>query len=95
MKLYNWDKEDIEDFETAKLTVLTIASCFGTKEIVELLIDHFKVDITETGFLYSNCFLTAVLGGKIETMKYLHSIDDKLVNTSSPKPPISPILVIF
>ena len=42
------------------------------------MITELKVDIRETGYNGRNCFLSAVRGSKIDTMKYLHSIDETL-----------------
>ena len=63
-------------------TALTLASGTGSKEAVEYLITELEVDIHETGFHERNCFLRAAEGGKIETMRYLNSIDKTLSRTS-------------
>ena len=39
---------------------------------------EFKADIHELSFHGTNCFLGASEGGKHDTMKYLHSIDENL-----------------
>ena len=59
-------------------TALTLASEFGSKEIVELLIEEFNADINELGSEGRNCFLCAASGGKLDTMNYLHSKDENL-----------------
>ena len=59
-------------------TALTLASKFGSKETVELLIKEFNADIHELGFNHRNCFLCAAGGDKHETMRFLHSIDGNL-----------------
>merc|ERR1711972_1063132 len=59
-------------------TALTLASRYGSKETVELLIKEFNADIHELGFDGRNCFLMAAEGGKLDSMKYVHSIDKNL-----------------
>ena len=59
-------------------TALTFASCYGSKGSVEYLITELKVDVQETGVNGRNCFMHAAVGGKVDTMRYLHSLDDTL-----------------
>ena len=72
------DEDELKQIKTQKLTALTFASCFGFVEIVKLLVEEFKVDITEIGFEGANCFLAAVRGDKPETMQFLHSVNKEL-----------------
>ena len=59
-------------------TALTSASKHRSKETVELLIKEFNADIHELGPYSRNCFQCAALGGKHDTMSFLHSIDENL-----------------
>ena len=43
-----------------------------------MLIEEFKVDIHELDFLARNCFMYAAAGGKHDTMRYLHSLDQRM-----------------
>ena len=80
LRLLNKRDYNVEACNTKKLTVLTIASAFGSKKVVKLLIREFEVDVEETGFLGFNCFTAAVLGNKIKTMRYLDSINKNQCN---------------
>ena len=57
---------------------LTLASCYGSKETVEVLIKEFNADIHEVGYKGQNCFIQAARAGKIDTMRFLHKIDENL-----------------
>ena len=70
----NFSKCTDEDGNTA----LTLACEFSSTETVELLIKKYNADIHEIGFQGQNCFLRAAMGGRLDTMKYLHSIDENL-----------------
>ena len=59
-------------------TALTLACTFGEKATVEWLISELRVNFHETGRFGRNCFLSAACGGKIEIMKYLHTVDEDL-----------------
>ena len=59
-------------------TALTLAGYYGSEEAVNYLITELKVDVRETGENGRNCFLSATEGGKIDMMRYLHSLDDTL-----------------
>ena len=59
-------------------TALTLASCYGSKETVELLIKEFNADVHELGYRGQNCFLRAVVGQKYDIMRYLYSVDPDL-----------------
>ena len=83
LRLLNNCDYNVKYCRTNKLTVLTIASAFGSKEIVELFIKEFEVDEDETGFFDFNCFTAAVLGNNIETMRYLYSINKNLCNAKA------------
>jgi len=61
-------KQIDEDGDTA----LTLASQFGSKSTVELLLDQVKLDVNKTGLNGRNCFLAAAEGGKDETTLFLH-----------------------
>ena len=60
-------------------TVLNVAIASGSQATVIFLMDEFKLDILETDFYGRNCVFMAVWFGKIETAKYLHSLDETLV----------------
>ena len=60
------------------LNVLTIACWFASKEMVEMLILDFKLNLKEPGIAGLSCFAHAVCGNKHETMKYLNSLNPKL-----------------
>ena len=76
--LHTIDETLYQAKDDQKDTALCLSSKLGSKQTVEFLITELKVDIHETGFLGRNCFLQAATGGKIETMKYLNSIDATL-----------------
>jgi ankyrin repeat protein len=59
-------------------TALTLACFFGLEETVKLLIEELKIDINANATNGRNCFLSAVSGGNIEVMGYLHSVDKNL-----------------
>jgi len=59
-------------------TALTLASEFGSKETVELLIGELNADIHATNDSGYICFFSAFVGAKIETLRYLHSVDSSL-----------------
>ena len=63
-------------------TVLNFASRRSSKETVRFLIDEFKLDVRETGHKERNCFFAAIEGGKIDLLKYLHSVNETLVNAT-------------
>ena len=60
-------------------TVLNFATKIASKKTVSFLIEEFKLDIQEVGQDGLNCILTAVEGGHIETVNYLHSLDTNLI----------------
>ena len=64
-------------------TALIMAAEFADLDTVKFLVEDIKVDIRETGFLNSNCFLRAASNGKIDTLRYLNQKDGKL-NTLRP-----------
>ena len=76
--LLRTDKNLLKLTHSNGATLFTAACEFDSKHNVEVFIEEFKVDIKETGFWGRNCFLKAASGGKIDTMKYLHSVDDTL-----------------
>jgi len=58
-------------------TAFTHACKFSELTTVQLFLNEFSSDIRETGYCGRNCFLSAASGGNNDTMKYLHSIDNK------------------
>jgi len=76
--LFSKNKNLCREKDEENDTALTLASRSGTKETVEFLIGKVKLNIQETGFVGRNCFLRAAVGGKHETLKYLHSVDATL-----------------
>ena len=69
---------ELAEVETQILTVLTLASGFGAKNVVELLINKFNVDETINGFGGRNCFIAATIGNKHDNMSLLHSVNSSL-----------------
>ena len=76
--LHTIDENLFKEKDKNENTALTLASYFGTKETVKLLIKEFNADIYERGSKGRNCFLQAVLGGKHDTMRYLYKNDENL-----------------
>ena len=76
-----FNKELCKKRDENRCTALIIASLHASKETVKLLIDEFKDDIDDIHQVNNdglNCFQAACIGGKHDTMRYLHSIDDSL-----------------
>ena len=59
-------------------TALILASKFGLKETVELMIKEFDANIQEIDASGRNCFLVAAKADKVDTIRYLYSIDKTL-----------------
>ena len=55
----------------------------GSQSTVKLLIEDFKVNVHETGFLNMNAFIAACAGGKTDSMLYL---GDKFPNMIDANP---------
>ena len=61
-------------------TALHLASGFGDFETVKFLVDEIGININEIGIFGRNCFLNAVYGSKIKTMRFLNSKNPQLKN---------------
>ena len=66
-------------------TVLNFATEYGPKKTVIFLIAEFELDIQEIGYRGRNCFLAAIVGDNMETVKYLHSVDKNLIKAKDDK----------
>jgi ankyrin repeat protein len=64
-------------------TALRLASWSANKETVQFLVEEMGLNISDVGFLGRNSFLAAVVGSKIETLRYLNSKDPTLKNARS------------
>merc|ERR1712110_133225 len=61
-------------------TALTLASRYASKETVQFLINDFGIDPSALGFVGRNSFLSAAVGSKIETLRYLNDKYPSLKN---------------
>ena len=69
-----------------KNTALTVAGGFADEKTFKLLIEDFGMNITTSkGFNGRNAFITAASRGNLETLRYMFSIDEDLVNTRDDK----------
>ena len=61
-------------------TILTLAARYADKKIVQFLLEELKLEseANPNGPFNRTSFLSAVVGGKIETLKYLNAINSSL-----------------
>merc|ERR1712110_1202135 len=64
-------------------TALTLASEHGNKTTVQFLIEEAGLNTSLVGYEGENAFLCAAAGGKLETLRYLNSINPSLKNSRS------------
>merc|ERR1712110_78600 len=70
--------KNTRDYEES--TVLTLASEYANKSTVQFLINDFGIDPSALGFVGRNSFLSAAVGSKIETLRYLNDKYPSLKN---------------